>query len=303
MKSQFSPPRLAGILAVFAVLLVLWIVVALQLTGAAASPLGIPFSFNSKLQADYGEDGKGSPMGSLRLAIVGDLMRDLGFSDPEADAHEEEMAAAMKTPVPTATMLNFDGDPPFTATPTHTFTPTKTSTPTVTPTPTATRTRVPTKTKTPTKTVVPATAGPPTSTPMPFDSVAPTILSMTFLPTPGATLMTCSLQITDMHVFDPAFSSGIPAGTDKLKHSIPIPPTPSPTPAAAYNFFTLPLVSGGFVAGPGTDWDARYAGTITVSQVFAGDSFEVWGKVRDAAGVGGWQYLGPFDFTMGVTCP
>lgn len=297
MKSQFSPPRLAGILAVFAVLLVLWVVVALQLTGAAASPLGLPLSFNSNLRADYGEDGKGSPMGSLRLAIVSDLMRDLGFSDPEAGAHEDQMAEAMKTPVPTATSLNFAGDDPFTPTPTHTFTPTNTSTPTETPTPTATRTRVPTRT--PTKTAVPPTAVPVTpsvtATSGPMDSVPPTIVSMTFSPTPGATLTTCSLSITDMHVFDPAFSSGIPAGTDKVKHS---------KPSGGYNYFTLPLVSGGFVGGvPGNDFDAHYAGSITISQAFIGDSIEVYGKVEDAVGVGGWQYNGPHTYTMGVDCP
>jgi hypothetical protein len=290
LKSQFSPPRLAGIIAVFAVLLVLWIVVALQLTGAAASPLGLPFNFNSNLRADYGEDGKGSPMGSLRLAIVGDLMRDLGFSDPEADAHEDEMAAAMQTPVPTATKLNFAGDDPFTPTATHTFTPTNTATPTETATPTSTRTRVPTKI--PTKTPVPPTAV--LATLAPTDSTPPTIVSMIFSPTPGATLTSCSLTIINMNVFDPAFSSGIPNGTDKAKQSIP---------AGGYNYFTLPLISGGFVGGPGTDFDANYAGTITISQAFTGDNIGVWGKVQDAAGVGGWQYIGPANYTMGIDCP
>lgn len=294
MKSQFSPPRLAGILAVFAVLLVLWVVVALQLTGAAASPLGLPFSFASNLRADYGEDGKGSPMGSLRLAIVGDLMRDLGFSDPEADAHEDEMIAAMKTPVPTATKLNFAGDDPFTPTPTHTFTPTNTATPTETPTPTATRTRVPTKT--PTKTKVPPTAVlmTPTATAT-ADWQNPQILSMSLSPPPLSTLAACLVAVTDFQVFDPAFSSGIGAGDVTIKHWRPA--------TSDYLYQTFPLVSGGFVGAPGSDWDSQHAGPIfNLQGLNPGDNFGIWGRVRDAAG-NGWIFMGPFDYTMSVACP
>ena len=149
-----------GATAIFLLLLVLWVVAAIQLSDASAGELRFPFNLRSNLSADYSQDAQGRQLGSLRLSIVSDFLRDIGFSKPEADQKQDNLVKELDKPVPTATALNFEGDAPYTATPT--FTPTATNTFTPSPTPTFTNTPTPKPTRTPTKTPEPPD---PTDTP------------------------------------------------------------------------------------------------------------------------------------------
>ena len=154
---------LIGAVAVFLLLLLGWVVLALQLNVASAGPLPYSPLLVSRLSVNYGADSLPRRIASIRLTIVEDAMRALGMTDAEVDQHNAEMELAMSRPVPTATALNFKGDAPFTATPTATPLPTETAVPTATNTLVPTR-RPPTNTPKPTKTRRPRN---PTKTPTP----------------------------------------------------------------------------------------------------------------------------------------
>ena len=117
--------RLARIIAlsVFAILIVGWVVAAVALTGASAGRPGTPFNLSSRLAADYANDG-GEQISSLRISVVADLLREMGFSIENGSVLDD-----LDSPVPTATARNFAGDPPFTATVTSSHVPSETPLP------------------------------------------------------------------------------------------------------------------------------------------------------------------------------
>ncbi len=290
MKPQPGRRWLIGAVAVFLALLLLWVLAALQLTSAAAEPLALMYSLRSRLGADYGVDAAGRPMRSLRLSIVQEVMQDLGLRGPEAESQRRGLEASLGQPVPTATARDFEGGAPYTATPT--FTPTPTNTPTVTTTPTPTRTPRPTKTPTqePTETAKPK---PPTDTPSALvDSKDPQICCMIMIP-PPSTISTCTIDVTDMEVLDPAFSSGIDPNKVWAKYQGPH------TPGLIY--VNLAKLSGGFTAGPGSDWDAHYGGPVNLTNIHSGDTIDFYGKAGDNSGH--WVIWGPVQYTINKDCP
>jgi hypothetical protein len=281
-----------GATAIFAVLIVLWVLAAIQLSDASARGLSFPFNLRSNLAADYSQDDQDRRLGSLRLSIVSDFLRDIGLSQPEADEKQDDVEDEMDKPVPTATALNFEGDAPFTATPTFTPTPTHTFTPSPTPTPTNTPTPKPTRTST-------KTPKPPepekTDTPVgSVDTSDPQICCVVLNPPETSTLEQCTITVDDVHIFDPAFSSGIEDSQVYVYVD---------RPSSSRIYQTLNISSGGFVSGPGSDWDAHYEGEICLDGLSAGDTIRVSAKVRDSAG-NGWIYFSPeFIYTLAVDCP
>jgi hypothetical protein len=239
--------RLARIIAlsVFAILIVGWVVAAVALTGASAGRPGTPFNLSSRLAADYASDG-GERVSSLRISIVADLLRELGFSIEDGSVLDD-----LDSPVPTATARNFAGDPPFTAT----VAPSQVPSETPIPTETATNTPrpLPTKTKEPTDTDEPA------PTEVAGDSNPPSLSGGSLSPPPGA-LGTCEkvINITGLHLVDAGPSSGI--NWVKLKYKIVGPGSQG----YQYSADLSPQVSGGWTAGEGSTWDAYYDGTITI---------------------------------------
>ncbi len=238
-------------IAVFAILIVGWVALALQLTGAAAGRPGFPFNLHSRLAADYGADRSGR-ISSLRISFVSDILQDLGFG---ADGAGSQLLGALDAPVPTATARNFAGDPPFTATVTPSNTPTDTPQPTATPTATRTPTPIPSHTPKPTNTPKPE------ATEAPHDSVAPSLSGGSMFPAAGTELPMCNgyeIAISGLRVVDPAASSGI--DWVKLKYKILGPGSLG----YVYSSDIGPPVSGGWTAGPGSKWDAYYKGDLTI---------------------------------------
>lgn len=300
--------RLARWLALtaFAVLIAGWFAAALHLTGASAGRPGFPFDLRSNLAADYGADPEAGRITSLRISIIADLLKDLGFGGDDS-----ELLAGLDSPVPTATARNFQGDPPFTATMTPSPTPTNTPLPTSTSTP-----------KPPTKTPKPTETEEPEPTDLPDDIVAPTISGGSLFPTAGSLLLSCDgndIAITGLRVVDPGPSSGIK--WVKLKYVILGPGS------TGYQFSSDigPPISGGWTDGPGSTWDAYYKGDHTInfadgyafttggklfflpslngpSEVLTVDPFtvEVWSIVRDNAGNESFSLLG--TYTLAGSC-
>jgi hypothetical protein len=234
-------------LSIFAILIAGWVAAALHLTGASAGRPGFPFNLQSRLAADYGADS-GDRISSLRISIISDFLRDLGFGDSESSVLSD-----LDSPVPTATARNFEGDPPFT--------------PTVTPSPVPTETALPPETPTstpkplPSKTAEPSETKKPEATEKPGDSVAPTISGGSLFPSPGTMLPACNgndIAITGLQVFDPAASSGIQ--WVKLKYKILGPGSQG----YIYSGDIGPPVSGGWTDGPGSAWEAYYKGDLTI---------------------------------------
>ena len=60
----------------------------------------------------------------------------------------------------------------------------------------------------------------------------------------------------------------------------------------------LSLESGGFVSGPGSEWNAHYEGTITLDDINEGDTFEVQARVHDESGLTNWQYSSSYWYTL-----
>ena len=306
-----------GAFAIFLALLGVWAIAVWQLYPAGAGPLTLRLGLHSRLQADYGPDQPGPSLAVLRLSIVEDMLRDLGFSGAEAQAQREGVEAAMGAPVPTATARDFEGGEPFTPTLVPTATPTETPVPTATPVPTNTRrpTRTPTRTSPPPPppdTSVP----PPTSTPSIVDDHDPEINGMQFYPTPTTPpgrLSSCTIIVTDMWITDGAPSSGIDVSNVVLKYE---------DPNNEGNFIRFPVTQmegGGWTDGPGSSWHAHYAGTITITGVTVPSGspegsgprsstaspstviIHVWGVVTDNAGH--YDHHGPYDFELTTSCP
>jgi len=297
---------LIAAVGLFAFLLVGWVLLALQLNSALAGPLPFGPGLMSKLSADYRADEGGRSVALIALSILEPAMQALGLTDEEAAAAHESLELAMSQPVPTATAMDFDGAAPFTATPTVTITPLPTDPPT--PTPTNTR-RPPTKTPKPTKTPEPKdTEGPaptdtsvptgiPTAIPTPDDNVEPSILTVAFDLTPPGPITSCRFYVIDMNVFDPAPSSGISIYPVFARVTYP---------DSFQDYFTLSIFSGGFVSGPGSDWDAHYRDSVAFSNpshvVVFGETIQVELKVKDDAG-NGWVITSPVSFTVEDDCP
>lgn len=282
MKGPSGRGWWVGAMGLFAGLLVLWVAAAVRLSASAAAPTDLMTSLRSRLTANYAPDPGGSTVQSLRLTIFQEVLRDLGMSGEEAAGHSEAMAEQMKNPVPTATARDFQGAKPFTATPTITPVPTET------PTPTPTKTRTPKPTATVTR-----TPKPPTSTPSgAMDTTSPTICCLDLNPDPPATLSTCSFDVEELEVFDPAFSAGVNESDVFVKYSGPS--------TGGLIYVSLTLTSGGFSSG---DFSAKYHGTVNLTKVFDGETITVWGKVKDMAGNWSNHFLAG-DFTLsGVNCP
>ncbi len=296
MKTPSGRRWLIGALGLFLVLMVLWIAAAMRLSAAAAAPSNLMTSLRSRLSANYAPDPGGSTVRSLRLSIFQEVMQDLGMSEDEAAGQSQEMAAEMQAPVPTATARDFEGAKPFTATPTVTQTPTETPVPTATPT--KTPKPKPTKTKTPVPTDAPTMVAVPTSTNTPpagVDTTDPTICCMDLNPDPPATLSSCTFDVEELEVFDPAYSDGVAAADVYVKYSGPS--------TGGYIYTQLSFKSGGFTGGPGSDFSAIFDGTVTLTKVFDGEVIDVHGKVKDIAG-NGWVYHSAGNFTLlGTNCP
>jgi hypothetical protein len=298
---------LIGAVAAFLVLLLGWVVLALQLNVASAGPLPYSPLLVSRLSVDYGADSLPLRIASLRLTIVEDAMRAMGMSDSEVEQHNAEMELAMSQPVPTATARDFQGAAPFT--PTSTFTPVPTDTPEPTATATPTRrppTRTPTKTPKPTKTRRPR----PTKTPTPSggdtDDPVVDISGANFSPPPGD-LFGCELTVDNVHVTDAIGSSGISEVGVKYDAD----------EDGTYEYHpVLSLVSGG-PQGDGS-WDGWYAGTFDLAGVEI--SIAPGGRMALAAPLatyvhlniyvyardnsGGSDYGTPdFDYDVYVDCP
>jgi hypothetical protein len=277
-------------------LLLLWLLAGVALDPAAAGALGIPLSLRSRIRASYSASEPAAAIARVRLSLGEDALRVAGLSPEEARRRIDEYERSLQTPVPTATALNFRGDAPFTATPTRTTT--ATSTPTYTPTPTQTFT--PTATRTPTRTPT-RTSLPATNTPSgPSDTVNPSILSYDLNPQPPDNLGQCQIEVMDAHVFDPAWSSGI----DEVWVKVEV----DDGSTTNYYYFVLGLASGGFVAGPGSDFDAHYSSAAPggeliklVGLVATGDVVTVWIKARDVDN-GVWIYSTPSVYTWGCDC-
>jgi hypothetical protein len=204
------------------------------LNAAAEGSLPISMHVYSDLYADYSPDVVVRPLGVFNLSIITETLKDRGYSEEEAQERAKAIEVAMNEPVPTATALNYEGDAPYTATPTKTYTPTPTSNPTLTPTNTPTRipTKTPTKTPTPKPTKNPKPSKTPTEevicpepcptdTPVPeTDTKSPNVSGGVIYP-PVGEYGSCTLEITvdDLHIVDPAYSSGIDWIKLKLKYS------------------------------------------------------------------------------------
>lgn len=141
-KRQLSS-LLGGLLA-FLLLLIVWVVAALHLTSAAASPLDFPFNLRSSLDADYGPDPLGARIYELRLSIVGELS---SGSEGEAASLPDSLRRAMSLPVPSATPR--PPTPTKSTVSTEMPAPASTQAPTETPSPTLAPTETPSRTPTP----------------------------------------------------------------------------------------------------------------------------------------------------------
>jgi hypothetical protein len=134
----------------------------------------------------------------------------------------------------------------------------------------------------------------PTYTPVPTDTVTPSITSLTTSPAAGSVLTSCTLSISNMTLYDPAFSSGISASGVQIKH----------TRISGGDFYQpAPGVTGSFVSGPGSDWNGTSSGTITLDGLGNDEVFDLYGVLTDIAGNGP-VYYGPLNFTApSVGCP
>ena len=275
---------------VFLAIVAVAVAAAIVLNSAAAESLPFSLALRSKLSADYSQEGSQGVLGVFRLSIIGDALRDLGLSPKEADQQTAGIKIALDDPVPTATALNFEGDDPYTPTPTSTSTVTSTPTNTPTNTPRPTKTPVPTSTKKPATAVPAATA----TAAGPVDNTKPSICCLTLsppagTPSPGNPLTSCTIDVVDLQVFDPTFSSGVSDSNVQFKYQ---------SASVGWTPVSLNLITGGWVSGPGSDWDAHYGKTITLSGVKSGEVIEVEGRVEDNAGTG-WRYtsLYYYDYT------
>jgi hypothetical protein len=292
MRSGPGRRWLVGAVALFLGLFVLWILAVFQLSPASAGAGALQLRLRSNLAADYTAAPMMRMLRTLRLTVMEDVMRDMGMTDEEASAEMRAMAALLESPVPTATARSLMGEAPFTPTATRTPVPTDTPEPTATSTPRPRPTA--TETEKPTKKPKTATPGPPTATPSGSVDVSdPSICCMDLSPAIGGTLMACDFRVNDLDVFDPAFSAGIADGDVYAKYDGPS--------TGGWQYVNIPLEGGGFVSGPGSDWNASYDGVISLNCVFTGETIDIKGMVTDLAG--NTTYINPGSYTMGVDCP
>lgn len=297
---DLKPKRswLLGALAVFAILLVIWLAAAFRISGVQAGGVPFPFSLQSKLVPDYSASDEARAYGSLRLSIVSDVLRDLGLSDQEVNKQGDDILDAMGSPVPTATALNFEGDAPYTPTPTQTHTPTKTYTPTETFSPTATKTRIsPTRTPSktpkptdppkPTKTPGPSATPDPTATYTPRDVIDPQIYlsSADWNPTPGS-LDTCTVSVSDIEVRDSIVTYGI--NRVRLKY-----------PCCGSWEYSNPLSESGSMEPSG--WVGFYSGSVSITGYESGQSVTIGVYAEDVAGNTAFVSDGA-TYTLSVDC-
>jgi hypothetical protein len=134
---------------------------------------------------------------------------------------------------------------------------------------------------------------PPTDTPVPTDTTPPEILNLDLSPSPGL-LTSCDLSVMDLHMFDPAFSSGISASGVQMKHT---------RQSGGDYYQPLSTFTGDFVTAPGSDWDGHASGVFTLEDLNNDEVFSVYGVLNDIAGNGP-VLLGPFSYTApSVGCP
>jgi hypothetical protein len=241
---------LIAAVALFAFLLVGWVLLALQLNSALAGPLPYGPGLRSRLPSDYSADEGVRSVAVISLSILNEAMQALGLTDEEAEAAHESMERAMSQPVPTATAMDFDGAAPFT--PTSTKTPVPTDTPTGRPTNThrpPTNTPQPTNTKKPTKTPSgpTATAGPATATASGDFSNPGVDASGAIFNPPEGDIFTCTLTVDNVHLTDD--SSGIDPSRSGIKYD----------PGSGYIFLY------GLTLDSGTALDGWYSGTFTLT--------------------------------------
>ena len=307
MKSDSGRRWLIAAVGLFLLLLVGWVLLALQLNIALAGPLPFAPRLMSNLRADYGPDAGGAPIGLISLSIMNEALQSLGnalgLTSEEEAALQRSMELAMSQPVPTATALNFEGDAPFTATPTNTPLPTDTPTPLPTNTrPPPTRTPLPTRTKEPTEeaTAEPATAVPTSA----GDTVKPEVEDHSVSPDPGTLAAgECTINAT-MQITDAGPSSGISTSGVGMKYK---------AEGEGYEYsYNMVLVSGGAV---GDAWDATYSGSTTFTGIdvaaipgggvlkfarpalTAGVDVKVWFVFEDLAGNADYHYIGEYTLT------
>ena len=277
-----------GLGGLLAALLLLWLWAGVFFNTAAAGSGGISMDLRSRIQASYRPEDTRTGIARILFSIGEEALRIAGLSESEAAVRWHAYEESLNTPVATATARDFLGAAPFTATPSRTPLPTLTSSPS----PTATSTRVPTRVPTRTPTRTPAATNTPSGS---VDTVKPTILAAALSPSPG-TLNACVFDVVDFHVFDPAFSSGISSNVyARVTY-----------PDSFQGYFSLGLLSGGFVSGPGSDFDASYGGSVTYKDpahpVDVDDTIDVELKVQDNAGTG-WMITSPVTYTVTVDCP
>jgi hypothetical protein len=95
-------------------------------------------------------------------------------------------------------------------------------------------------------------------------------------------------------IFDPTYSSGVPSDGVRVEYY-------DLTNGSSDNKVLMMDPSSGFDAGPGSDWNGTFSGSIEMSGVDSGDQVKVKIKGHDNAGkwfASSYQY-----FTMGVDCP
>lgn len=286
MKPGHGRRWLVGAVGLFLFLFVLWVLAVFQLSPASAGPGVLQLRLRSNLAADYTAAPMVRMLRTLRLTVMQDVMQDMGMTDEEASAEMRAMARLLESPVPTATARDLMGEAPFTPTATRTPVPTDTPEPTATstprPRPTATETEKPTK-------------KPKTATAEPSgDDESPQVCCLELDPEPGGELDTCRIDVLVMRVYDEAPSAGVEESKVKVKYRGPSLP--------GYVFTGLELDSGGWTAGPGSTWDARYSGRVDIEGVFAGEELQVWGYVEEDIAGNGPVIFGPLSYEMTVNC-
>lgn len=289
--------RIWTVLGVLSAILVIWIAATMFLSPAYADAIPFSMEVRSRLLADYNPDDGKSLFTALRLSILGDTLRDQGLSEEEAEQLKLALEASLDDPVPTATALDFEGSDPFTATPTDTATPTETPTPTATPTntprPTATKTSTPKPTDPPEPTNTPK---PPTATSGPVDTATPEVCCMNYSPALGATppgpdLNTCTINVNNVEIFDPAFSSGVPSDGVCVEYKN--------LTTGDTGVEVLSMLNGDFNAGG--DWSGHFSGPIALTSANVGDEVKI--KIKGHDNENNWFYSSYMYFTMGINCP
>lgn len=255
MKSS-QQRRLLTILSILLFLLLLWVLTAVQLDPTAAESSRISLS----LQPRFGEGEGGRSLASITLTIINDFVQDLQLSLYEPAA--QERASNLTPTEPPRDSQAEPSQPPTEDPGAQEDTPTPTDFPQATATPVSSA-----PTSTPEKPTATSTEGAKvsafTSTPDPTPTVEPDDdhkpeLSGGTLDVPDGSTISCEtmVDVSDLRVFDPAYSAGI--DWVKLKYKIE-------GSSKGYQYSSpLSKTSGGWSDGEGSDWDALYKGDIEI---------------------------------------